>query len=470
MPTNPSPTPPNQRIVGGRSLSNFFRGALEAFPLRWRAKAGVDVTTRQVPTETDASALTPSLVQSNVEQTQINERKKTDAEINDLTASMVENLVLDNGLRATRTLSIPVEGSAQPASSFLTVEGQQNAFGTGQVEQAITSVASYPAQPGQDYDEEYNILIPFTQQTVALGGGVGTAATDSEPADYARSTIKTINLSATRTALDGFRATYPGTVQRLELPDVLVSIDTTWESSQTTSTYAESGSGIAIGKAVSMSLSPNGSAESSASLIPDLAPLIQSLFVKSKPVIDYFLFLPTPVTLTQVKSALSSRYGISVNDWPTFRPVAHNITLIGHKISLSARVSVQQGVSLSNTDINFVNSSGVGHSGDVGTVVKTVSIPPTIHGDITIANSPPSVAASSRAQIGWTAGTNWPSATADTGTITASPTATISPVFLPATSPSAIPVTGLYIQEINGTNYKYGYQLIQVRVFDFDTL
>lgn len=154
----------------------------------------------------------------------------------------------------------------------------------------------------------------------------------------------------------------------------------------------------------------------------------------------------------------------TVNAWPRFSPVAHTFTLVGQRLSLrcDASASWQDGGSDSSSEHS--ESGGTGASQEVGLTVRTVRVPPTIHGAITVGGTTSDtqdITASAQAIADAGTGTSFIS---EDGSVAGS----ITPTTLSATShTTAIPTTGLYLLHTDADPYKWGYARIHCEVVDF---
>lgn len=187
--------------------------------------------------------------------------------------------------------------------------------------------------------------------------------------------------------------------------------------------------------------------------------------------------------------------------WPAWKPEAHTITLKSQEMSVqvSAEAYHRDNWALGSGNLSWSRYVGEGYSKQGSATTKTVRIPPTIHGEITIAGEvvvdpPPSgVATILSDQIGdafvntnvnWayalveasakvpviTAGGGAPSFVALESTpdpITFYAVASVTPTSLSATSPSGIPTSGLYLLKTNSAPWRDEWSIFQAIVVDF---
>lgn len=161
----------------------------------------------------------------------------------------------------------------------------------------------------------------------------------------------------------------------------------------------------------------------------------------------------------------------SVKPWPIFQPKAHTITLTGKSLSGTGEAAVQQSVSIAGSDVSVAYSITEGSSLQAGLTIKTVRIPPTLHGAITLsfpgAYSQAVVAGADVNMTGsLTGGSHWPPQEAHSGVVGGYATASFSPASFSATTPAAVPTSGLYVLKQDSQFYRYGLNQVRVVVVD----
>jgi hypothetical protein len=156
-------------------------------------------------------------------------------------------------------------------------------------------------------------------------------------------------------------------------------------------------------------------------------------------------------TMGNILTRLTAIVGATVNAWPKFdsskKPIA--FTLKGQQASIAAGATVKESVSEGDT-ATYVQSTGTSDSYQLGSSIKTVNVPPTIHAGITIAGPTASDTIDATAEAIMDSGTGW-NALSASETATATVAASVSPTTVAATSPvSTIPATGYYLYRLNG--------------------
>jgi len=332
---------------------------------------------------------------------------------------------------------------------------------------------------GQQYDPEYGFLAEYTEGEVKNGAAIGTAVSDVEPINYIKSNLKTYTVPTA--ALNSFYLTFPGT-ENIEFPKVLMRIDLTWDLATGSGTYSESGNGFAEGVSGSVSLVAQGRGQGSASVLGDIAPIFAPQPQPNLPVLDYFFFLPNPVTLSAIlarASAIATALAGSattVNAWPVFQPQVHTFIIVGQKVSVSceavARCSMSFNTGGTSGDASFSEawSSGSGTNEDFGSTVRAITLPECIHGALTVSGLTSVAQASSAQATAYLSpeGSYWHGAGSDSPiTLSTAAVGAIFPASLPATPTPALPASGLYLYKPDVTTYKWGYSTVRARIFDF---
>jgi hypothetical protein len=314
---------------------------------------------------------------------------------------------------------------------------------------------------GQQYDPTDDFIVPYTEQMYGREAAetlldTSPARTDVAPHDGNANRVRVYTAPAT---LATYSLSYPGTAN-INLPDVLESVTVTYNASR------DNGDGGSIGTNASLSLSLSSKSQSSVSILPDVQVNIRQVWSSNIPVMHYVFYVTGNVTQAAVLSRLTTLAAASVSAWPVFRPVSHTITAKGQSASVSADAEVQQHSSLGNTT-TLTYGIGTGFSFDLGVTIRSIRIPPTIHGPITIETPSMSDIASASASASWPGGTNWPARSAAIDAQTQTIVGSVTPFNLSATSPSSIPTSGLYLLQTNSDPWKYGYTRVYATVVDF---
>jgi hypothetical protein len=322
---------------------------------------------------------------------------------------------------------------------------------------------------GQKYDPQTGIGETFTEQDIQVGlitPLLGNANTEITPTDRNSSLVRTVTIPST--AILAFHRSWAET-SAIDLPPTLTSLTMVYENNTGEGDSSETATGASVGSNPNLSIALNGTSQSSASLIPDLQVVIQDHAIADAPVQKYIFYAIEGDTMADILTRLTALAGASVLAWPKFdqskRPAV--FTLKGQQASIAAGVTAKQTVSLGGTN-TFIASTGTSNSTQLGNSLKTINVPPTIHGTISIASNTSSQDIDADAAIVINSATNWP-AISVSKSATATVAASVTPTSTAATSPiSAIPANGLYLYKLNGELSPYsGFSTQYAIVFDF---
>lgn len=330
-----------------------------------------------------------------------------------------------------------------------------------------------PELSGQDYDPRLSITVGYTEQITAAGEALGEPLTEIEPLSSVKQRVKVWD--APTEQLDAYHLEFPGIAASLNLPDVLQSVAITYNSAVGDGDYSETANGAATGDSASLSLSLRGRSQGSAATMPDLQVDIEQVWSVNVPTEHHVFYMPDDdLSITAIKAKINALLGLSggdvVQEWPVFKPVAHTITLQGQRASLSADASVQQSVHLSTSTAANTWSSGSGYSSDFDVTIRTVRIPPTIHGAITftVGAGDASVDAEAASVVSLVGGTNWPARSGGAAVTPITANSTVTPSSLSATDGvSAIPTSVRRIKDVNIQPFQWGYSMVHVELVNF---
>jgi hypothetical protein len=270
--------------------------------------------------------------------------------------------------------------------------------------------------------------------------------------------------------LSGFWLAYAGIERRMRLPDVLTSIELTYEKGGGGTTYTEVGTSTASGDySVGMSLA--GSAQASAFVIPKLIPQVTETWSFNPPVMHYFYYGHL-FDQTTILALLTEKLGVPVLAWPIFKPESLIFKLVGSKVNASGRATAQGSAAAHSSGTAATGSIGFGEGRDYAPVIETMTIPPTLHDAITLSPGSDTESHTGETSIGATGVV----ILASTGTATADAAGSVTPTSISATSPTALPSSGLYLFDFDvqpdaemansGANWYFAHAVI----FDFSVL
>lgn len=339
---------------------------------------------------------------------------------------------------------------------------------------------------GQQYDPKWNVVFRFVKkvldysingESTRVTGNEGNTATEINPMDSAAAEETVYDISAIQTALDDKVLSYAGRTSsgELNIPPILTGITVTYNKTGGNGESLHPASQqyfYAFGSSGSGDLNPRSTAQANASIIPDLVFTYREIWSNKIPVTHYQFFMPETFTEAEVITRLNTIIGSSVTSWPTFKPEAMNFAVKGMSVSLQQSADSNAGVRF-GSGVSGNYEYGNGYSTENGLTLKSVRLPPMLHGAITISSASDTQTATVDVEastivmsatdgdgnaITVAAITNNPSA------LTATATGSVTPTSLSATSPATVPTSGLYLYDINSDPFGYGRILVRASV------
>jgi hypothetical protein len=330
----------------------------------------------------------------------------------------------------------------------------------------------WPTLLGQDYDERLNIILPYSTQTRPANTDQGTPRMDIKTRDRWKQDERQIDLSAVAEVLDPYLLSYPSKIN-IDMPDILKSVTAIIETAFGEGSNSETGAvdtGTSANFSISMAL--RASAQSSASMIPDVSPDIVQFWGNNLDCMHYQFYLPQPVTPAAVIAKITALVG-AVNNWPKFAPKSVTIAAKGERASVQATASSQGSAAQSTCGTSCpsatsTSAGGTGFSHEKALNLKTVRISPTIHGAINVggdADSSQPISATAAANASGLGPSE--SHTEDDSASAAVFVGTVGNRTIPATTGAHDwPSTGLYLYKVDAQPYKYGYVQFHVIIVD----
>jgi hypothetical protein len=213
----------------------------------------------------------------------------------------------------------------------------------------------------------------------------------------------------------------------------------------------------------SFSVTPSATAQANQSVIPELIPTIEPTYGNNKATTRVVFLLPLPITEAAVLNRVQDILAISVDDWPDFNPRPVHAVLIGRQTSLRVEASyhIQDGGSEDSSEHGEAFNRGF--SKEVGAIVKTKEISPTIHGNMgSFANY------TAETTISLTADAHYDS---ETQSITAEQTKVEVRGAGATPGATAIPDDGYHlIRPADCSPYRFNHAMVHAEVFNFASL
>jgi len=361
----------------------------------------------------------------------------------------------------------PTELSAD--TGLLVAQSVATPLGDGSFVKETVRVEEWPQLKSAEWDYELNAAVTRTEQFVAPPTNL------NQPNTSFRAVNKDRTLQITETppvsALLSYLAAFPTEVN-LNLPNVLRKVQVVWSSDTAQGSSDSEWQGVVVGESGSLSGSEDGDAASSVSLRPELLIDIEQPSGSNLQGTAYFFYIETVnnvVTPAAFLDRLNTLCGAPVSRWPIFRPVSHTLLAQGAKATVRADARGAASVSFSSSSQSLTRSTAQGDSYDVSLALNSVVIPPTIHPAIVLVDAGMrALTVSATASAGWT-GTNFPTVNVESSA-QHTVRAVVTPTALPATYPSAIPKSGLYVVQSRVEPYKWGWAKCSAIVIDANQL
>lgn len=344
-----------------------------------------------------------------------------------------------------------------------------------------TARANGKVLPGQQFNPNSVIVIPFTEQVINseedLAPFLGADNTEIVPIDGNAWKVTVFDLTEIDEAFDAVVFSFPIFIQlsALDLPNELVSveIDVNLANGVGGNSHPGTNQFFYFHGSGSGSLSPRSSAQGSASILLDAQPVIKYRNQGKVAGTRYTFYMAENFTTAQLLTRLTALAAATVLMIPVFHPVSHTLTLKGVRASVAAEASSQVAASDSPNNYSGSYEFGKGSSQDVDVSSKTVVIPPTIHPSITLATTSHAeaivaVAVADTVEVITTNLDILPITNVSTAGLTI--TATVTPTTLAATTPTAVPTSGLYCVDLDIRPFEFNRVQVSADVIDFSLL
>jgi hypothetical protein len=301
-----------------------------------------------------------------------------------------------------------------------TVAFEKEELGDGRFVSKHVFLGSPPELSGQVYDEQFDIVIPFTTQAVPTDTNLlGTARVNVQPDNSLHSTARILDVEAYREAVMDEHYQVAAYIS-VDLPDRLLEV---------TAVSVKASSG---GAATSTGSSWSVSAEGTNANTIDMRWRIKNGYSGPVPAVRHIFFLDkNSVTFEAVLAKTGAV------KFPALFPEAVVITAVGG--SVSQRVQSSSSVDYSDGD----TSTGTGTSYSTALNSTITTIPPTLHSSLSIGTQTITISPNNP-DPGGTLNTSVPAFNG-----------AFSPQSIPATSPPSFP-PGDYLISVDTESWRYG--------------
>lgn len=466
----------------GKVRRNSKKGGVESLPGDLTSSVDLVVTKQKVNLDNTPDAAVGGVLESRIEQNENDEYEKINTLATLPKTISGEKYTEEYGggrVLVTRTFGETVPEQTNGGLTVLKQESLPLRDGLYQTDKEQKATDSWPTLSGQQFDNRTGVVTQFTETHNTPGQNIGDANTEITPITdkIQRKRVWTPPTAALAALVHSF----PGTVD-LQFPDVLKSVTVTFNSSSGNASSNHPVSQqffLSVGESGGGSLSPNSSATGSAMIMPDINPEIEQVWARDIPVTHYVFYLPANFTASDVLAKLQTITGQTVNPWPVFRPVSHTFTLIGKQLSLTVSADTRVASSFNDGGAGYTKTYEFGSSQNrqVGGTVRSVRLPPTIHGAINLTGATQSASVSVDVDANTTPvfmnGSEFIEGIEnDPPIVTEEIEGSVSPSSLSATTgATAIPSSGLYLHgRIDSNLYEWGYYQVHAVVVDFANL
>ncbi len=417
-------------IFGAQSVT---RERPDVTPTKFRA----DIPTQIQEFNSVGEAETPVLTSDDISETQqqINKFvKRTSRTSRPSTSAQAEGEVYVSDLNGGTAKVIENFGlSPNIDPSFGTISAEKEYLGGGKYLTREVKLETLATLSGQNYDDTFDIAIPFTREIIEAGELALNESAEVDPRNSLHSVKTLIDKQALTDALDDYHV-IAGDIQNVSLPDVLLSV-----SLKITNEESKSDSSSGDGN----SASAGGSVEIQSR--PTLNYVISSGYSGPAKATRHMFFLP------EENCGYSAIQGKTNSlQWPIVRPRPERVEIV----TFSERKSLTIQKSLPNN---------IGRSGSASKTasIASLSIPPTLHGEVALTLSDVDGPTSSSVTVSVTAPDSGTVArTLNVEALTKEYVIDIRP-----TSPPAFPA-GNYLYGISVSPYRYGYVRVDAVVVE----
>lgn len=327
-------------------------------PTKFRNLVSRTKTMKEVDGETLPSAPSGNLIASVVEQDQ-NSGKALLTTMEEVVANNGGSLVSKRNYveKTTATVTETFSTGSQTADAGLFVsQSEVSALGSGATLKETVSVDSWPVHVSSDWDPQLGTQVVSMETYVAPPSSTSDAALTAsnvsfKPINKDRA-LKVTRLTPTA-ALDAFHHVFP-TYATVNLPDTLTNVQVI-----ATRTVGNSNS-IRYGSSYSVS---NGS---QVAVTADVNYKLESGFSGSVPAEVHVFYLQGNASSASILSK------VNAIAWPQYKPVSERIVISGHGCSKSYTESAGEG------------GGGLSEEGSVTAFVNAISLPPSLHGALSI--------------------------------------------------------------------------------------
>lgn len=340
---------------------------------------------------------------------------------------------------------------------------------------------------GQTIDATTGVAIPFVQFTApytqnAAGervtGYEGQDNTEIQPKGDTEAQIRITDPdNALGAILDALVVSNATTIPSISFPPTLTGVTVTFNTNEgagVDSHPADQQSFTVYGSG-SGTLNPTSNSQGSASIIPDAQPIIEERFHENVDAMEYTIYGENGDTPSDIRGKLGTLISATILAWPQFKPKSITLTVQGQSASVSAKADTRVFAGGTTDSGSAGYEYGNAQSKETGVQTKSIRISPTLHGAITITGASDTATAAADADastdIFAPGSLGEQPAIPNTKSVSVDVTGSVTPTSITATTPAAIPTSGLYARSITAGSQQFGIRTIyQIIVVDFANL
>ncbi len=332
---------------------------------------------------------------------------------------------------------------------------------------------------GQDFDEQFNLPIPYTEHLAIRGAEIGDDRKYITPINSVLSEVRTVDISAFDEVLSTYKLVFPSTVN-IDVPDFLTGITIMLETNLAGGTASGNVSTVRWSSDHSVTIPVTASVQASAVIAGEVIPHMVPFYGIRRTVQNYLFYMPAPVTSAAITARLEQLTDLTVTNWSDFKPGYVTIVLVSTRQSArSARgLSFHDSSSSGGSNTARVVTNNQEQSLEGGITIKTVRLPATLHGNILLVDEggqpvdvTQQITSDAAATTGEVLFPNGEGILAGTTTTTATAVLRIIASGLSATEgATSLPDNGLLIVDVDAAPFKYGYVRVLAKVIDASTL
>ena len=164
--------------------------------------------------------------------------------------------------------------------------------------------------PGQQYDPELELVIPFTEQMVDAATRAthdGDSNKEITPNDANSWLVRTY--TPPTSAVDAFVIGPIPSTTNVNIPPQLVSLTSSYSIAIANGDGFDSGDAYSGGDSINLSLGISTTGQSSASIMPDVTPVLREVWSQNVPTLSYLFFMTNGSTVERVTRSRKEKGG-----------------------------------------------------------------------------------------------------------------------------------------------------------------